>query len=111
MNLPTDSGIAVVADKVRKAHLDLAVQQEILAGGRLEARGEVNAVIVIGQPVNHALHGVVTLLTGGFWVLAWIMMGIANHNTHYFVTLSIDEYGNLVREHVKPQAPVTRYTR
>lgn len=92
-----DSSPATVPDSVRKARLVEAMQKEVLAGGRIEAQGEFNAVIRFGKPVNHILHLLLTIVTG-LWALVCILMAIENHNTNYAVTLIVNEYGDISRQ-------------
>ncbi|MDE0142980.1 MAG: hypothetical protein OXN19_16030 [Caldilineaceae bacterium] len=40
-------------------------------GGRIEYQGEFQANVVWGKPVNHALHLVMTLITGSLWLIVW----------------------------------------
>lgn len=91
------SSPATVPDSVRKARLAEAMQKEVLAGGRIEAQGEFNAVIRFGKPVNHILHLLLTIVTG-LWALVWILMAIENHNTNYAVTLIVNEYADISRQ-------------
>ena len=37
--------------------------------------------VFVQQPrqVNHMLHGILTLITGGLWAPVWILVAITNH--------------------------------
>jgi zinc-ribbon domain len=90
---------AIVPDSVRKSLLGQAIQQEVLAGGRIEAQTEFNAVLRFGgKRVNHILHLLLTLITFGLWVVVWISLAISSATSKYAVTLTIDEYGDISRE-------------
>jgi hypothetical protein len=95
-----DSGTATVPDSTRKARLAQAVQLEVIAGGRIEAQGEFNAIIRFGNPVNHVLHLILTLVTCGVWSLVWLILFIISQTSRRTVTLNVDEYGNVVRQQI-----------
>jgi len=93
------SGRAFVPDNIRRTVLAKAVQIEVLAGGRVETQGEFNAALRFGgKPVNHILHLLLSLVTLGLWVLVWIAMAISSAMSKYTVTLTVDEYGDLLHE-------------
>ena len=94
----SDSGTATVPDSTRKARLAQTIQQEVIAGGRIEAQVEFNAIIRFGKPVNHMLHLILTLVTCGAWSLVWLILFIVSETSRRTVTLNIDEYGNIVRQ-------------
>ena len=47
----------------------------ITRGWMVESQGKFHAVIVKGRKVNHILHLLLTLLTG-FWVVIWFLLAV-----------------------------------
>ena len=77
-------------------HLDGLVQQLLKehdpAGGRVESQGDYQAIVVEGRRVNHILHVILSFLTCGFWLIIWIVLGIAGGEKRKLV--KVDEDGN-----------------
>jgi hypothetical protein len=73
---------------------------EVVAGGRVEAQGEFNAVMRFGKPVNHVLHLILTVVTLGFWSLVWLILFVVAQTNSGTVTLNVDEYGNVFRQKI-----------
>ena len=62
------------SDSVRKAQLAQAIQQEVLAGGRVEAQGDYDATIRYHKQIPLVRRLVLALVTFGLWgIAAWIM--------------------------------------
>lgn len=79
-------------DRLKEA-LGRSVAAQLAQGSRrVESQSDYNAVIVQGKPVNHVLHGVLTLFTIGFWSPVWIALHFAAGEKREMVT--VDEYGN-----------------
>lgn len=72
-----------------------SVATEASAGWRVESQTDVQAILVKGKKVNHVLHGVLTLFTGGMWGLVWLFVYLANRRQ--VLVLRVDEYGNISR--------------
>ncbi|GAA2296351.1 hypothetical protein GCM10010234_43020 [Streptomyces hawaiiensis] len=87
-----------VASDERKSHLATAVQQEVARGGRVESHSDYNAIVRYGQPVNHTLHLILTLVTVGLWSIVWLIVWIVSVTSNKAVTLTVDEYGNILRQ-------------
>ena len=93
------SELEPATDSVRKSRLAQAIQQEVVAGGRVETQGDFNAVIRFGgKPVNHVLHGVLTFLTFGLFV--WVIMYVMYTTSNKTVSLLTDDFGNVLRQNV-----------
>lgn len=88
------------SDNARKAQLAQAVQQEVVRAGRVEAQGDFNAVIRFGKPTNHVLHLILTVVTLGIWSPVWLIIFIINITSNKTITLTVDDYGNLLRQQV-----------
>lgn len=82
----------------RKAILAQAVQQAVLAGGRIESQSETMAVIVRGRSVNHLLHFFIGLFTLGLWWIVWLILAITGGEKRQ--TITVDEYGNVLIQKV-----------
>jgi hypothetical protein len=100
MTVVPDLGPSQVSDSSRKARLAQAIQQEVVAGGRVEAQGEFNAILRFGKPVNHVLHLILTVITLGMWALVWIIVWVVAVLQTGTVTLNVDEFGNLLRQKI-----------
>jgi hypothetical protein len=78
----------------KRGALDRAIVAELTRGGRLESSAGMTAVIVYGKPVNHILHLVLSLLTGGIWLIVWLILILTNRKRR--VVLSVDESGQVM---------------
>ncbi|QYW07909.1 membrane protein [Streptomyces phage RedBear] len=85
----------VTADQ-RKRNLAQAVQREVVSGFRVESQTDETAILAKGKPTNHVLHLLLTLVTLGLWVFVWIIVALSNKETR--LILSVDEYGNVLRQ-------------
>ncbi|MGW3624734.1 hypothetical protein [Streptomyces sp. NPDC000880] len=85
----------------RRLILDWAVSQRIASGWRVESRSETQAVLVRGQPVNHVLHAVLSLVTCFLWAIVWVIRMATNRVER--VALTVDAQGHVVAVH----APVS----
>ncbi|OBA78506.1 hypothetical protein A9W99_22735 [Mycobacterium sp. 1164966.3] len=82
----------------RKTMLDQAIAGFVGEGGRLVDRGEFTAVVLVGRPVNHVLHLVLTicsLLCCGVWAPVWLFISAIGGERRQ--TLTVDEYGQLTQ--------------
>lgn len=87
-------------DNARKSALSLAVQNEVVTGGRVETQGDYNAVVRFGKPINNTLHLLLTVFTLGLWGFVWIGMYAYAASQKKTVTLNVDEFGRLQRQQV-----------
>ena len=81
------------SDSERKAVLSRHVIRLIAQGGRVEFQGDYQAVVVLGHRVNHPLHLVLAILTGGLWVIVWIALSAGGGEKRHLV--QVDEWGTL----------------
>ncbi len=58
-------------------------------GWRVESRGEYQAVLVHGSPVNHTLHLLLSLLTAGLWLVVWLILAVTGGEDR--VLIQVDE--------------------
>ncbi len=81
---------------VSHAVADGAVVREVASGGRVESRSPSQAIIVKGKPVNHTLHLILTLVTLLFWSWIWLILAIVGGESRLILT--VDDYGNVLRQ-------------
>lgn len=96
--MTSSSPIDAVTPEERKSRLALAVRQEVAGGGRVESQTDYTAIVRHGKPVNHILHLILTLVTAGLWVFVWIILSIVTASGRKAVALTVDEYGQVLRE-------------
>jgi hypothetical protein len=76
--------------------LDEAIAGFVGEGGRLVARDQWTAVVLVGKPVNHVLHLTLTICSvcfGGIWAPVWLLLtGIGGERRQ---SLTVDEYGQV----------------
>ena len=96
---PAESTPARKSTEARKAALAQAIQTEVVQGGRVESQSDFQAVFVFGKPVNHILHLILAVVTCGIWLIVWLGMLIWGGENR--VMVSIDEYGNVLRQKIK----------
>lgn len=82
----------------RKMRLAQAVQNEVVKGGRVESQSDYNVILRFGKPLNNVLHLILTILTGGLWGIVWIVLAIVNSSQKHTVALSVDAYGQILRQ-------------
>ena len=83
----------------RMQMLDQAIFGLASRGGRLLTRTEWNAVVVMGKPVNHVLHLILTLLSlccCGIWAPVWLL--ITAFGGEHREILSVDQYGQVSQQ-------------
>lgn len=85
-----------VDDDERRRILADQIHSYIAVGARLEYRDDFKAILIQGQPVNHILHGVITLLTCGLWLIVWIILLLTNQEKRNLI--SVDEFGNVTMQ-------------
>ena len=63
------------------------------SGAHVEARSATEGVVVYGKPVNHVLHLLLTVFTGGLWLPVWLLLAASGGQRR--TTVSVDPYGNV----------------
>jgi hypothetical protein len=86
-----------VTDEQRRRLLQHQVDQTILHSGfesvRLEGQSAYQATLLRGQPINHVVHGVLSLLTCGLWLFVWLIVGLAGGPKRE--QIFVDEWGGV----------------
>jgi hypothetical protein len=77
----------------RKALLAHHLQQAATRGMRVESQTDTQAVLVEGKPINHTLHGLLTLFTCLIWSPVYIILVVTGGEKKH--QLVIDDYGNV----------------
>lgn len=85
-------------DGYRMQQLANAVQLEVSRGARVESQGPFNAVLRRGKGTNHVLHLILSVLTFGLWLFVWGLLAIINKSGQGTTMLSVDMFGNVLRQ-------------
>jgi hypothetical protein len=96
--MTSPSPLQIATPDERKSRISLAVRQEVAAGGRVESQTDYAAIVRYDKRVNHVLHLILTLVTAGLWAIVWIIMAIVAASGRKTVSLTVDEYGQVLRE-------------
>jgi hypothetical protein len=73
--------------------LDQVLDEELLKGAGVLARRPFEATLAYRRPVSHVLHAILSVVTGGLWVVVWIVMAIARTDDR--VRLEVDPQGHV----------------
>lgn len=96
---------APVSRDERLERLSRIVSTRTLEGYSVVDRNDQAVSAVLnrpGKPVNHVLHGIISIFTCGLWAIVWIILALTQRREQR-VRLSIDQYGNLLEETMTPQ--------
>ena len=77
----------------RERLLELAVDQEVLAGGRIVHRGADGVTLAYQRTATHLGHFVLTVLTAGLWGFVWLAVVLARKENR--VRYECDPWGNI----------------
>lgn len=83
----------------RRRLLEQAIRYAAESGTRIESQGDTFAVVVRGEPVNHLLHLVLTLATGGLWIIGWLVLAATGGEKRFVV--AVDERGGLTTTRIR----------
>jgi hypothetical protein len=78
---------------VRQSILDRRLLAAVSQGGEITSRSDFSAVLRYGQPVNHVLHLILSVLTLGIWLFIWLLLVLTNKRRVVFV--AVDEFGGI----------------
>ena len=94
LNRPQDwATYPELSEPRRERLLELAVDQEILAGGRVVHRSSDGVTLAYQRSVTHLGHFILTLLTGGLWGFVWIAVILSRKENR--VRYEVDPWGNI----------------
>jgi hypothetical protein len=91
---------------IRKQRLAAAVYAQMTAApsfqvtrwvARIESQSEYDAVIVIGRPVNHILHLLLSCVTFGLWLIVWLLAGLFGGERRVMISVNPDGDVNIAR--------------
>ena len=85
-----------ITKKDKKRLLAGAITNGVAMGYRIERQTDDQAVLAKGQRINHVLHLILTILTGGLWGIVWIILAV--NGAEKRVVLTVDDYGNVLRQ-------------
>ncbi len=80
-----------ISDEKRREILEEKIMMYQAGGKRLESQIGFQAVLVTEKKVNHLLHLVLSIFTGGLWALVWLYVALSNKDIREI--LQVDEYG------------------
>ena len=83
-----------ITESQRQRVLDLAVERQVLdEGASVVHAGPHGTVLAYKRPVSHLAHAIGTLVTGGLWVVVWLVCAIARSEDR--VRLECDPWGHV----------------
>ena len=86
-------GIVQLPEPRRERLLELAVDLEVLAGGRVINRSSDGVTLAYKRSVTHLGHFILTLLTGGLWGFVWIAVILSRREN--VIRYEVDRWGNI----------------
>lgn len=78
----------------RRMILGQAIGAWVMRGARVESQTDVMAVVVMGRPVNHVLHLLLTIFTCFLWGIVWAIIALTSGEKR--TTLWVDDFGNVI---------------
>lgn len=66
--------------------------------GRVAFRGQSRVVVITRRPVNHVLHLVLTVVTGGFWLVPWLLLTFRGGEDAHTITVAGDGATTVTRQ-------------
>lgn len=94
-----DNQVVIAGDVVkkssedRKKSLEAFIISRVSQGWRLEGQTEYAVVLAYGKKPNHILHFLLSIVTLGFWLIVWIILGMSM--TVKRRTFQVDDYGQI----------------
>ncbi|MCY3778986.1 MAG: hypothetical protein OXG78_01635 [Chloroflexi bacterium] len=82
-----------ISPEERKKILDQEILKHQTQGKRIESQIEFRVTLVRDKQINHVLHLILSVLTGGFWLLVWALVYFSAKDTREL--LQVDEYGGI----------------
>lgn len=86
-------GWPILPAEQRTRILQDAILYHLGPGGRVVAQTPTTAVLVIGKPVNHVLHLLLTVVLCGLWLPVWVIAMVSGGEKRREV--SVDEFGQV----------------
>ena len=71
------------------------ILQQAIMGAHVRVLGQnaTQASVMSGEPVNHVVHLLATVLLCGLWLPIWIIIAATGGEKHH--TVRVDEWGNV----------------
>jgi hypothetical protein len=66
------------------------VMKQVSNGARVELQDDFSAVLIWGRRPNHILHLILSIITGGIWLIVWLFLSFSGERRRVY---SIDNYG------------------
>jgi hypothetical protein len=80
----------MATDAERRDTLDAAIHRALERGARLDSRMEFSAILVVASTPNHVLHLVLSIVTFGIWLLAWLLVVLRGKERRILVSVDDD---------------------
>ena len=84
------------SDSQRKSALANHVTPEISKGWHVESQGDFQVVMSRGKKPNHLLHIILSIFTGGIWLVVYLFMIIRGGEKRQM--LVVDEFGTVTKQ-------------
>lgn len=91
--VPARGGLPA-SDQDRRALLDDALMSRVAAGAVIEHRQDFEAVVRYDKRVNHVVHGILSLITLGAWLVVWLIVAFYARPARF--ALRVDTFGRVV---------------
>jgi hypothetical protein len=82
-----------VTSEQKKQLLEGFIVKEVSKGWRLISQTENSVTLEYGKKPNHILHLLLSIVTLGFWLIVWLIMGLSM--TVKRRTYAINDYGHI----------------
>lgn len=79
----------------RRWLLEHEIAKSVGNGATISYRTADLAVLTYGQPVNHAVHAIVTIFMCGLWLPFWLLFAFVGGQQR--VTVWVDDHGQVQR--------------
>lgn len=80
----------MATDAERREALDEAIRRARERGAGLESQTDYTAVLVVANNPNHVLHLVLSIVTFGVWLLAWLLVVLRGKERRILVSVDDD---------------------
>ncbi len=83
----------ILTTEERKTILNQEILKHQTQGKRIESQIEFRVTLVTEKEINHVLHLILSVFTGGLWLLVWALVYFSAKDTREL--LQVDEYGGI----------------
>ena len=87
-------GHKIMDNDMRKHALSTELVGRVRDGWRVESQSDYHAVLVRGKKVNHILHLLLSVFTGGLWLIVWLALAAKKGEKR--VQIHVGEHGSVI---------------